>query len=97
MRQEEAFTGEDKGRETGKHGFALGTWICSVMHHHMTLVLPVIMEEEKEIRLDLVIDTEIGSVMDYFEIFLGRMLLCRKAAERLGLKFSLNINGQSLL
>ena len=57
----------------------------------------VIIEENKEIRLDLKIDTEIGSVMDYFEIFLGRMLLCRKAAERLGLKFSLNINGQSLL
>ena len=35
--------------------------------------------------------------MDYFEIFLKRMLLCRKAAERLGLTFRLAINGQSLL
>ena len=57
----------------------------------------VILDEVKVIRLDLTIDTEIGSVMDYFEIFLGRMLLCRKAAERLGMSFALNINGQSLL
>jgi hypothetical protein len=35
--------------------------------------------------------------MDYFEIFLGRMLLCRKAAEKLGLHFKLIINGQELL
>ena len=43
------------------------------------------------------IDTEISPVMDYFEIFLDRMLLCRKAAEKLGLKFQLEINGQSIL
>ena len=35
--------------------------------------------------------------MDYFESFLDRMLLCRKAAERLGLKFRLVINGQTVL
>ena len=35
--------------------------------------------------------------MDYFEIFMQRMLLCRKAAEHLGLKFRLTINGQPLL
>ena len=35
--------------------------------------------------------------MDYFEIFLARMILCRKAAEALGLQFKLVINGQSLL
>ena len=35
--------------------------------------------------------------MDYFEIFLGRMLLCRKAAEKLGLLFRLTINGQALI
>ena len=49
------------------------------------------------ITLNLDIDTEISSVMDYFEIFLGRMILCRKAAEKLGLKFNLIINGQTLL
>ena len=53
--------------------------------------------ESKEIRLHLIVDTEIGSVMDYFEIFLGRMMMCRKAAERLGMQFRLSINQQSLL
>ena len=49
------------------------------------------------IKLKLTVDTHYGSVMDYFEIFLKRMLLCRKAAEKLGLKFRLTINGQTLL
>lgn len=35
--------------------------------------------------------------MDYFEIFLSRMLLCRKAAEYLGCRFTLDINGTRLL
>jgi metal-dependent HD superfamily phosphatase/phosphodiesterase len=43
------------------------------------------------------IDTEISSVMDYFEIFIDRMLLCRSAADFFGLKFKLNINGNALL
>ena len=53
--------------------------------------------EEAQILLSLTVDTEYGSVMDYFEIFMGRMLLCRKAAEKLGLQFKLKINGQSLI
>ena len=53
--------------------------------------------EEKSITLSLCIDTALGSVMDYFEIFLQRMLLCRKAAEVLGLRFSLIINSQQIL
>ena len=56
-----------------------------------------ISDDKTEITLTLTIDTEYGSVMDYFEIFLGRMVLCRKAAEKLGLRFRLQINGQSLL
>ena len=52
---------------------------------------------EKEIRLHLTVDTAISSVMDYFEIFLGRMMMCRKAAERLGLQFRLHINSQTLI
>ena len=51
----------------------------------------------EEIGLVLTIDTAICSVMDYFEIFLGRMILCRKAAEKLGLHFTLTINGQKML
>ena len=49
------------------------------------------------IELDLVIDTTVCAVMDYFEIFMGRMILCRKAAEKLGLNFRLVINGQRIL
>ena len=56
-----------------------------------------ISEDRTEIKLDLTVDTEYSSIMDYFEIFMQRMLLCRKAAEHLGLKFRLTINGQPLL
>lgn len=52
---------------------------------------------KNEIELKLKIDTSISSVMDYFEIFLNRMILCRKAAEKLRAKFVLRINGQQLL
>lgn len=48
------------------------------------------------VELDLIIETEYSSVMSYFEIFLGRMLLCKKAAKRLGLDFILTMNGQRL-
>ena len=51
----------------------------------------------RTITLDLTIDTSICAVMDYFEIFLDRMLLCRKAAEFFGLTFKLDINGLTLL
>ena len=54
-------------------------------------------EAKTFIKLELEIDTAISSVMNYFEIFLSRMLLCRKAAESLGLAFKLIINGQTLL
>jgi metal-dependent HD superfamily phosphatase/phosphodiesterase len=50
-----------------------------------------------EITLDLDIDISISPVMDYFEIFLNRMLLCRKAAEKLGCRFCLKINGQKMI
>ncbi len=53
--------------------------------------------EKGEIQLKLRIDTNMCSVMDYFEIFLERMILCRKAADKLGVKFVLRINGQKLL
>ena len=49
------------------------------------------------IKLKLTVDTHFGSVMDYFEIFMGRMILCRKAAEKLGLQFKLMINEQQLI
>ena len=54
-------------------------------------------EKGWHITLSLTIDTSMCVVMDYFEIFLGRMKLCRKAAAKLGLEFRLNINGQQLI
>ena len=57
----------------------------------------IIDAESRTITLVLSIDTEFCAVMDYFEIFMGRMLLCRKAAERLGLQFGIVINEQEIL
>lgn len=54
-------------------------------------------DDNTAIALQLKIDTTISAVMDYFEIFLGRMMLSRKAAEFLNIKFELVINGQRLL
>lgn len=54
-------------------------------------------EDKTLVKLKLSIDTKYGSVMDYFEIFMERMILCRKAAERLGLQFKLFINEQQLI
>ena len=54
-------------------------------------------ESKTIVRLNLHIETEYSSVMDYFEIFLNRMTMCRRAAERLGLRFELVINDQKLV
>ncbi len=54
-------------------------------------------EEKTLVKLKLTVDTQYGSVMDYFEIFMNRMILCRKAAEKLGLQFKLMINEQQLI
>lgn len=54
-------------------------------------------DDKTVIRLRLNVDTSYGSIMDYFEIFMERMILCRKAAEKLGLSFKLIINEQQLI
>ena len=54
-------------------------------------------DEKTAVTLQLSVDTQFGSVMDYFEIFMTRMILCRKAAEKLGLQFKLIINDQPLI
>lgn len=53
--------------------------------------------EERTITMELIIDTEICPVMEYFEIFLTRMILCRRAADFLKCRFQLVINGAKLL
>jgi metal-dependent HD superfamily phosphatase/phosphodiesterase len=50
----------------------------------------------KTLTLELTIATDISTVMNYFEIFLGRMQMCRTAAQTLGSRFRLTINGAEL-
>ena len=54
-------------------------------------------EDKTQVTLSLSVDTQYGSVMDYCQIFMGRMILCRQAAKTLGLDFKLIINGQHLI
>lgn len=67
------------------------------VNYSVTASSLVINDDKTQVTLALEIDTELSSVMDYFEIFLGRMMLCKKAAEKLGLRFRLIINDQSLI
>ncbi len=53
-------------------------------------------EAHSRIKLKLTVDTHMGAVMEYFEIFMDRMILCRKAAAALGMQFTLLINEQQL-
>ena len=53
--------------------------------------------EEGSVTLDIQVDPAVSSVSEYFEIFLKRMLLCRKAAQTLGLSFHLRINDQTVM
>lgn len=53
--------------------------------------------EQRSITMELTIDIEIVPVMEYFEIFLSRMVLCRRAADFLNCIFELEINGAKLL
>lgn len=52
--------------------------------------------ERQTITLEITIDDSVASVMDYFEIFLSRMVMCRNAANQLKMKFELDINGYRL-
>ena len=56
-----------------------------------------ISEDKTQIELLLIIDTHAGSILDFFDIFMKRMQLCRKAAETLGMTLRLTINGQTIL
>ena len=57
----------------------------------------VLNDTHTHLTLKITVDTHYSSVMEYFEIFLERMLLCRKAADHLGLVFKLIINDQPLI
>ena len=51
----------------------------------------------RTITLELEIDPKVSDILEYFEIFLTRMMMCRRAAEGLDCKFRMTVNGQSLL
>lgn len=53
-------------------------------------------QEDHTIQLGLEIDTSYASVLEYFEIFLSRMVMCRRSADTLGYKFMLRVNGTEL-
>ena len=53
--------------------------------------------EARTLTLELTIDTELAGVMEYFEIFLSRMVMCRRAADFLECQFKIDINGTKLL
>jgi len=57
----------------------------------------IVDETKTEVTLKLSVDTEVSSVMEYFEIFIERMLLCRQAAQKLGLQFHLHMNDQKMM
>lgn len=61
---------------------------------HSALVLDA---EAGVVALKLEVDTEIIQLMEYFEIFLTRMVMCRRAAQKLGHRFELHMNGTRLL
>ena len=67
------------------------------VNYSVTKSMLKINEERTLVKLKLTVDTKYGSVMNYFEIFLGRMIMCRKAAEKLGMQFKLIINEQQLI
>lgn len=52
---------------------------------------------EQKIALNLQVDESICTMYEYFDIFLGRMMMCRQAAEMLGMKFRLTVNGGKVL
>ncbi len=56
----------------------------------------LVIEDSGALELRLEVDTQYSSPMEFFEIFINRMKLCRKAAQKLGLDFRLVINGQRL-
>ena len=54
-------------------------------------------QQEKTFTLSITLDTAISPILEYFEIFMERMLLCRRAADFFGLQFGVVINGQKLM
>lgn len=79
-------------RNTDPASFDIHDRVNYAVEHSFLRVYP-----EERIALEITINTELCPVMDYFEIFMARMLLCRKAANFLNTHFELKINDVKLL
>ena len=75
----------------------IATVVTAIGNHDESTAFPVNPVAEDTIKLSLTIDTTNSTLMEYFEIFLGRMMLCKKAAEALNVTFALVINGQKMM
>ncbi len=67
------------------------------VNYAVTSAKLTVSEDKKSFVLELTIDTEISSVLEYFEIFMERMLLCKRAAQFFGLSFRIYMNGNTVL
>lgn len=76
---------------------SLRTDIHDRVNYAVTQSMIAVDPEDKHITLSLTVDTRLSAVMEYFEIFLSRMLISKKAANFLQMEFHLDINGNHLL
>lgn len=86
----------DVRRSRVRHKEAIESDIHDRVNYSVTNAVLDVNEQNRTITLELSVDTTVSSVMEYFEIFMKRMLMCRRAAEKLDLTFRLIINGQLL-
>ena len=84
---------QNRVREKDKEKFDIHDRVNYAVTGHSLKVVP----EEKKIALNLQVDESICTMYEYFDIFLGRMMMCRGAAEMLGAKFRLTVNGGKVL
>ena len=84
---------QNRVRTADREKFDIHDRVYYAVTGHSLKVDPV----EKKIALNLQIDESICTMYEYFDIFLGRMMMCREAAQMLGAKFRLTVNGSKVL
>ena len=84
---------QNRVRTADREKFDIHDRVNYAVTGHSLKVDPV----EKKIALNLQIDESICTMYEYFDIFLGRMMMCRDAAQMLGAKFRLTVNGGKVL
>lgn len=87
----------DVRRNRVRSNLTAGFDIHDQVNYAVTSAELAIDTEKKVITLNLTIDEEMCTMYEYFEIFLGRMVMCRRAAEKLGAKFKLMANDSKVL